>query len=80
MEPEQEALRLSCVIALCVSGYLAAMSIDNFQQSQVPGTVGQADSTWWRTHSGGCDVYDRAQKRWSLHEVGRGTGARFIRL
>lgn len=80
MTPEQEAIRLSGLIALCISVYLIALSVDNFEQEKLPGRVGQVDCSWWRTHFGGCEAHDRAQKRWTTQQQIQHTGARSIKL
>ncbi len=80
MTPEQEALRLSSLIALCIGLYLITLSVDNFRQAQMPGRIGELDCTWWRTHFGGCEAHDAAHKRWTLHQETKQTGARRIRL
>lgn len=60
MDLEREALRLSAMIALCVSAFIIVMSIDNFQQEQLPSRVGETQCTWWSATVQGCKAENRS--------------------
>ncbi|MEO0915761.1 MAG: hypothetical protein AAFY31_02085 [Pseudomonadota bacterium] len=60
MDLEREALRLSAMIALCVSAFIIVLSIDNFQQQQLPTRVGETQCTWWSATVQGCTPKNRS--------------------
>lgn len=80
MQPEQEALRLSAMVALCVGVYIITLSMDNFEKGQVPTRIGQVECTWWRAHFGGCEVHNKNHRNATQHEQIQDTGARSIKL
>ncbi|MEM9425665.1 MAG: hypothetical protein AAGA06_03095 [Pseudomonadota bacterium] len=64
MDLEREAIRLSAMIALCISAFIIMWSIDEFHQQQVPARVGETQCSWWSATVQGCKPATR-----SLSEV-----------
>lgn len=82
MQPEQEALRLSAMVALCVGVYIIALSVDNFEQSksQMPNRIGELECNWWRTTFGGCAMHNKRYDTRTQYDQIDSTGARVIKL